>query len=228
MAGVILIDVIGREPGVFEALLSADSLSWVLLKHLAHEVLGGIRDSVPVCGIECEWLLQDITEDLLVVVTFERRVSTKEDKEDDAETPDIAGLVIVAFEYFWGDIVRSTDDGVHALNFLLLREALRETKIDQLDFRVFGSVVHEEVLWLQVSMDNAVSVQVLDGTDHLTHDIGGVTLSEPLSGDDAVKELSALAVLHNNMDVTVIDVALIELDDVGVVNLLENGELFLK
>ena len=77
-------------------------------------------------------------------------------------------------------------------------------------------------------MDNAVSVQVLDGTDHLAHDIGGVTLSEPLSGDDAVKELSALAVLHNNMDITVIDVALIELDDVGVVNLLENGELFLK
>ena len=77
-------------------------------------------------------------------------------------------------------------------------------------------------------MDNAVSVQVLDGTNHLAHDIGGVALSEPLSGDDAVKELSALAVLHNNMDITVIDVALIELDDVGVVNLLENGELFLK
>ena len=228
MAGVILIDVIGREPGVLEALLSGDSLRWVLLKHLAHEVLSGIRDSVPVGGVEGEWLLQDISEDLLVVVTFERRVSTKEDKEDDAETPNIAGLVIVAFEYFWGDIVRSTDDGVHALNFLLLRETLRETKIDQFDFGVLGSVVHEEVLWLQVSMDNAVSVQVLDCTDHLAHDIGGVTLGEPLSGDDAVKKLSALAVLHNNMDITVIDVALIELDDVGVVNLLENGELFLK
>ena len=84
MAGVILIDVIGREPGVLEALLSGDSLRWILLKHLAHEVLSGIRDSVPVGGVEGEWLLQDISEDLLVVVTFERRVSTKEDKEDDA------------------------------------------------------------------------------------------------------------------------------------------------
>ena len=77
-------------------------------------------------------------------------------------------------------------------------------------------------------MDDAVSVQVLDGTDHLAHDIGGVALGEPLSGDDAVKELSTLAVLHNDMDIAVIDVALIELDDVGVVNRLKNGELFLE
>ena len=110
---------------MLEALLSGDSLSRVLLKHLADEVLGLIRDSVPVGGVKGKWLLEDISEDLLVVITFERRVSTKEDKEDDAETPNIAGLVVVTLEHFWGDIVRSTDDGVHALNFLLLREALR-------------------------------------------------------------------------------------------------------
>ena len=109
---------------MLEALLRADSLSRVLLEHLAHEVLGRVRDSVPVGGVESEWLLEDISEDLLVVIAFEGRVSAEEDKENDAETPDIAGLVIVAFEHFWGDIVRSTDDGVHALNFLLLREAL--------------------------------------------------------------------------------------------------------
>ena len=213
---------------MLEALLGGDSLSWVLLKHLAHEVLGGIRNSVPVGGVESQRLLQDISEDLLVVVALERRISTKEDKENDTETPNIAGLVVVAFEYFWGDIVRSTDDGVHALNFLLLREALGEAEIDQLDLGVLGSVVHEEVLRLQVSMDNAVSVQVLDSADHLAHDIGGVALSEPLRGNDAVKEFSTLAVLHNNVDITVIDVALIELDNVGVVDLLQNGELFLE
>ena len=69
-------------------------------------------------------------------------------------------------------------------------------------------------------MDNAVSVQVLDSSDHLAHDIGGMAFGEPLRGDDAVKELTAPAVLHNDMNIAVIDVALIELDDVGVVNLL--------
>ena len=213
---------------MLEALLSGDSLSRVLLKHLAHEVLGLIRDSVPVGGVKGKWLLEDISEDLLVVITFERRVSTKEDKEDDAETPNIAGLVVVTLEHFWGDIIRCTDDGVHALNFLLLREALGKTKINQFDLGVLGGVVHKEVLRLQVSMDNAVSMQMLDSTDHLAHDIGGVALGEPLSSDDTVKKLSALAVLHNDVDITVIDVALIELDNVGVVNLLENGELFLE
>ena len=76
-------------------------------------------------------------------------------------------------------------------------------------------------------MDNAVSVQVLNGANHLAHDISGVALGEPLSGNDAIKELSALAVLHNDMDITVIDVTLIELDDVGMIDLLQNGELFL-
>ena len=76
-------------------------------------------------------------------------------------------------------------------------------------------------------MDNAVSVQVLDSSDHLAHDIGGMALGEPLRGDDAVKELTAPAVLHNDMDITVIDVTLIELDDVGMIDLLQNGELFL-
>ena len=72
-------------------------------------------------------------------------------------------------------------------------------------------------------MDDALSMQVLDGADYLAHNIGSVALGEPLCGDDAIKKLSALAELHNNVDITVIDEALIKLDDVGVVNLLQNG-----
>ena len=119
---------------MLETLLRGDPLGGVLLEHLADEVLGCIGDSVPVGGVESEWLLQDIAEDLFVIIAFEGRVPAEEDEEDDTETPDIARFVIATLEDLGGDIVGSTDDGVHALNFRLLRKTLRETEIDQFDF----------------------------------------------------------------------------------------------
>lgn len=77
-------------------------------------------------------------------------------------------------------------------------------------------------------MDDAVSVQVLDGREHLAHHVGCVSLSELLGGDDTIEELAPAAVLHDDVHVAMIDVALIELHDVGVVHLLQNGQLFLQ
>ena len=77
-------------------------------------------------------------------------------------------------------------------------------------------------------MHNTVTVQVLDCGDHLTHDVSGVMLSELLGRHDAVEELATAAPLHDDVDVAVIDVALIELDDVGVIHLLKDGKLFLE
>lgn len=46
--------------------------------------------------------------------------------------------------------------------------------------------------------------------------------------DDSIEELPALAELHNDVHVAVVYVALVELNDVRVVNLLQDRELFLK
>ena len=94
-------------------------------------------------------------KDLIVVVAFEGWVSTEKDEEIDTETPDIARLVIVAIEYFWGDIEGGTDDAVHLLNLSMLVKALRAAEINHFNLRVIRGVLHEEVLRLQIPVNDA-------------------------------------------------------------------------
>lgn len=105
---------------MFEALLSTDSSISVLVQHLSHQVFSGLRNCVPIGGIESKGLFKDVAEDFLIVIAFERRVAAEEDKEDNAETPHVAALVVIALEHLRGDIVRSAYNGVHALDLLLL------------------------------------------------------------------------------------------------------------
>lgn len=77
-------------------------------------------------------------------------------------------------------------------------------------------------------MNDSVSVQVLDGAEHLAHDVSCVSLCELLGSDDAVEEFTTTAVLHNDVHVAVVDEALVELDDVGVVHLLKNCQFLFE
>lgn len=121
---MVSLDIVRSEPGVFKALLRGNSLGWVLFKHFLDEVLGGVGDSVPVCWVECQRLFEDVAENLLIVVSFKRRVTTEEDEEDDTKTPDVALEVVVSLEDLRGDIVGSSNDCLHAAHFLFAREAL--------------------------------------------------------------------------------------------------------
>ena len=67
-------------------------------------------------------------------------------------------------------------------------------------------------------MDDSFLVEVLHCGEHLAHDVGCVKLSEALGRDDAVEKLATFAVLHDDVHIAVINEALVELDDVGVIN----------
>ena len=77
-------------------------------------------------------------------------------------------------------------------------------------------------------MDNSVAVQMLDGGEHLAHDVSGLALSEFLGSDNTVEELTTWAVLHDDVDVAVIDIALIKLHDIGVVNRGKDSQFLLQ
>ena len=77
-------------------------------------------------------------------------------------------------------------------------------------------------------MDDSVTVEMLDGAEHLAHDVSGVALSELLGSDNAVEKFSTFAVFHDNVDVAEVNEALIKFDDVGVVHRLQNGELLFQ
>ncbi len=69
---------------------------------------------------------------------------------------------------------------------------------------------------------------MLNSREHLAHNIGGVTLSESLCSHDSVEELTTFAVFHYDMHVAVIDIALVELDDVWMINSLKDCQFFLE
>ena len=60
---------------------------------------------------------------------------------------------------------------------------------------------------------------MLDSRQYLTHVLGSLTLTESLAFNDLVEQLSSLSQLHNNMDVSVVDIALMELNNIGMVYL---------
>jgi len=66
------------------------------------------------------------------------------------------------------------------------------------------------------------------GGEHLTHDVGCLMFAESLGCNDTVKEFTTWAVLHDNVDVSMIDVALVKLYDVWVIDSPQNCELFLQ
>lgn len=57
---------------------------WLLLEHALKKVLSLIGDLSPVLWVEFKLLLEDPLEDLLVVVTLERRVTAEHDIENNS------------------------------------------------------------------------------------------------------------------------------------------------
>jgi len=62
-------------------------------------------------------------------------------------------------------------------------------------------VIQEQVLRLEVAMDDAVLVNVLNSCQNLLHEGHCFLLVEPLSFDDVVEEFATLCVLHDEVDI---------------------------
>lgn len=77
-------------------------------------------------------------------------------------------------------------------------------------------------------MYDTMTVKMLDSGKHLTHDVRRVSLRKPLCCDNPVEQFTAIAILHDDMNISMVDIALIELDDVRVIDGAENCELFLQ
>jgi len=59
--------------------------------------------------------LFDALHDGPVVLAIEGRAAGDQDVEDDACRPNVASLVVIKFEHFWRDVVRSADKFVLGL-----------------------------------------------------------------------------------------------------------------
>ena len=89
-------------------------------EHSSDEIFRFFGDGIPIWLQELVVALLDSLKQLRVIVGVKGREATQQDVDDDTERPDVARLVIVAFEDFWSDVVRCSNDRMHALNRLFL------------------------------------------------------------------------------------------------------------
>ena len=106
---------------------------------------------------------------------------------------------------------------------------LGQTKIDELDAGIVCLRFEQYIFWFNISMDDALSVQITHGLQYRGDDSRGLFLGEAalLAGviDDLVEQLAPRVPLGDNMNVVGILVAIHHLHDVGMADLGEQGHL---
>ena len=101
------------------------------------------------------------------------------------------------------------------------------SEVNDFNLRVVLVSLKQDVFRLQVSVDDAVDVHIVDSHEQLLHKDGSLFLLEFAPVDDVVIELAALANLCNNVHVLLILEDLVHLDHVGVVQMLQYLNLVL-
>ena len=72
-------------------------------------------------------------------------------------------------------------------------------------------------------MHDSMPMQVFHRAQHLAHDIGSLSLRKSLGCNDAIEKFTATAVFHHDVDVSMVDIALIELHNIGVIDCLKDS-----
>mmetsp|Transcript_45222 Transcript_45222/g.121885 ORF Transcript_45222/g.121885 Transcript_45222/m.121885 type:complete len:325 (+) Transcript_45222:694-1668(+) len=214
------------DPLVAKRLLGRVPLLRVFADELADERLGVVGDSAPVFA-ETDVADLHLGKKLPVVGALERGVAAQQDVHDDSGAPQVAGLVVLPGQHLGRHVVRRAGLGPQPLALL---ELAGEAEVDQLQHVLLDRVLREEyeILWLQVSVADAVPMHVEDGAEHLLHDDRRLRLGEAACVDDAVEELAAFAELHGKVDVAPVLECLVQLDDVRMVHDLHDRDLLLE
>ena len=140
-----------------ENLIDRRSLSRVIIEDLGDQVTSRLRDLIllrEVVGVHTNTLVGGLD-----ISGLEWRLANDQSVDDNADGPDV-DLVLVTlltFEHLRRNIVRSTADS--ALSLAIELQFGSQTEVTDLDFHF---VVNEEIAELQITVDHAMRVHVLD------------------------------------------------------------------
>ena len=111
--------------------------------------------------IERERTAFDLFIDLCLVITMEWQIATQNHVHDYTQTPTITLLAVVSVEHLRRQVVRRAHDSLElAILAVLLDYVLAQAKVNNFDAIVFRSI--HNVLWLEVAMRNALTVEMID------------------------------------------------------------------
>mmetsp|Transcript_114571 Transcript_114571/g.319047 ORF Transcript_114571/g.319047 Transcript_114571/m.319047 type:complete len:341 (+) Transcript_114571:452-1474(+) len=183
-----------RDEGVGQGLLRREPLLRVHDKELPDEVLGITRDFVPE-GLLDSVLASDDGLHLVALHPGERHVPEEDDKGRDPEAPHVTLVRVALLQDLRSHVgQRAAARRHHRVGVPDLAEA----KVDQLQVVGIRSVV-EEILELQIPVNHAVAVHVVDRQEHLPRRLRGVALREALPHLHPPEQLTARQALHNKV-----------------------------
>lgn len=147
---------------------------------------------------------------------FKRKVSAHHGVEYHTTAPNVClkPVISLASNHLWGSIARGSTSCFEGGTLLI---HVTEAEVDNFEGKI---VVKEEILGLEISMADSTLMNVLNTRDELQVELAGLLFREPGVSDDVVEELTAIAVLHDHVQLFFGLNDFIELDHVGVSHLL--------
>eukprot|EP01136_Pigoraptor_vietnamica_P018181 Opistho-1_new@64398 len=214
---------LARDPRVLEDLVGREALLGIHHEHLLDHVLGRLRDCGPVRRVKLKVALHDLLEKHGVVVVVKRGITAQQNVRNHADGPEIDGLAVTLLpENLGGDIVGRAAGRLKAE---VVVDEFGEAKVGDHDVRVRLLRPEEKVLGLEVSVHNIERVEVADGRRDLPHEARRVLLRETALVNDAIKELTALDVFEDEVELVGRVKLLVHAHNVRVLHLAQNGHL---
>lgn len=105
-----------------------------------------------------------------------------------------------------------------SVGFLIV-VVLSKAEVNESDRSILALTFKENVFWFEVSVTNTSVLQVFDGREDLLDDLGSIGFRELASCYDVFKEFTPSTKLSDQVAVIVIHIHLVEVDDVGMINL---------
>mmetsp|Transcript_62086 Transcript_62086/g.114379 ORF Transcript_62086/g.114379 Transcript_62086/m.114379 type:complete len:222 (+) Transcript_62086:645-1310(+) len=210
-----------------ESLLCCVPVARVHLEQHSNKIFCILGNALPISCIEAEIAKTHFSQHVSISFSIKGWISTEDHVHDDTKTPKICALVIFACQDLWSHVVGCSCLGSENL---LRTELASESKVNHLECALLDWVLgrEQEVFRLQIAVDDVILVHVEYRPEHVLHDDGRLHLCEVPGIDDAIKQLSACAELHHQIDVAMVFERLVQLDDIGVVHDLHDCNFLLE
>lgn len=196
---------------MLEDLLHGGSLRWIVVQNPGDKITRRVANGHifrEVVRVHANALVGGLD-----VGGLEWRLTNNKRVNDDADGPDVhlVGVALLALEHLGRDVIWRTADGALALSIEL--QLGGETEISDLDLHL---VVDEQVTELEISVNDAMRVHVLDSRANLVHIALDLELVQAFPAPQQLIQGLVGAQLKQNVDVLRVLEEVLKADDVVV------------
>mmetsp|Transcript_40115 Transcript_40115/g.100750 ORF Transcript_40115/g.100750 Transcript_40115/m.100750 type:complete len:245 (+) Transcript_40115:609-1343(+) len=177
--GHLLRDAVGAaprdDPCVRQGLGGAQPLRRIDRQQREHELTRGVRKARPHFVLDVHISALYLPLDLLCALARKRRVAHQKDEHDHAQGPQVTLVVVTGVQHLGRHVRCRAATQLHLLVRVFVEPT--EAEVDQLEERVVLRVV-QEVFRLDVSMHDALTMEVIYRQQHHPRGLCSVALAE--------------------------------------------------